>query len=156
MLIFLLTVSAHQNPYQEVERIADFLGQNLSKALIDEIVQKTTFVAMRDNPMANYSSVPDTIFDRRASVFMRKGERRERVRWRFSQEGEIVFWTSFSSVSTGEVGDWQNHFSSEQNAIFEEHYRRIMADDPIPFRFLIWSNHLSPGDYLTEFILSDW
>lgn len=68
---------AHKNPHQEVGRIAHFLGQNLSKALIDDIVQNTTFVAMRDNPMANYSSVPDSIFDRRASEFMRKGQRRE-------------------------------------------------------------------------------
>ncbi|XP_076133095.1 sulfotransferase family 1, cytosolic sulfotransferase 5 [Alosa pseudoharengus] len=108
-ILYLFFEDMKENPYQEVVRIAHFLGQNLSKTLIDEVVQKTTFVTMRDNPMANYSSVPNTIFDRRVSEFMRKGE----------------------------VGDWQNHFSAEQNTIFEEHYRKIMEDEPIPFRFLI-------------------
>lgn len=40
-------------------------------------------------------------------------------------------------VSTGEVGDWQNHFTPEQNAMFDTHYQTMMADEHIPFRFLI-------------------
>ncbi|XP_063065021.1 sulfotransferase family 1, cytosolic sulfotransferase 5 isoform X2 [Engraulis encrasicolus] len=108
-ILYLFYEDMKENPHQEVERISDFLGQNLPKAVIAEIVRRTTFAAMRDNPMANYSTVPETIFDRRASEFMRKGE----------------------------VGDWQNHFTPEQNAMFDTHYQTMMADEHIPFRFLI-------------------
>jgi len=38
---------------------------------------------------------------------------------------------------TGEVGDWKNHFNAEEDAAFEEHYCKLMADCPIPIRFTI-------------------
>jgi len=98
-----------KNPAKEVRRVADFLGQHISDDMLNEIVQRTTFAAMRENPMANYSSVPDTIFNRQISDFLRKGE----------------------------VGDWQNHFSPEENAMFEEHYKKMMVDETIPFCFYL-------------------
>ncbi|XP_039507552.1 sulfotransferase family 1, cytosolic sulfotransferase 5 isoform X1 [Pimephales promelas] len=98
-----------EDPVREVTHIAQFLGKQLSKSVIDHIVQMTAFSAMRENPMANYSTIPDTIFDRTASEFMRKGE----------------------------VGDWKNHFNAEEDAAFEEHYCKLMADCPIPIRFTI-------------------
>uniref|UniRef100_A0A8B9LS71 Sulfotransferase n=1 Tax=Astyanax mexicanus TaxID=7994 RepID=A0A8B9LS71_ASTMX len=97
------------DPAREVLRIAEFLGKPLSKSVVDGIVHLTTFESMRDNPMANYSTVPDTVFDRKVSEFLRKGM----------------------------VGDWQNLFSPEEDAVFEEHYYRMMADAPIPFRFYL-------------------
>uniref|UniRef100_A0A673M9E4 Sulfotransferase n=1 Tax=Sinocyclocheilus rhinocerous TaxID=307959 RepID=A0A673M9E4_9TELE len=93
------------DPVREVTHIAQF--RQLSKSTMKHIVQITTFSAMRENPMANYSTIPDTIFDRTVSEFMRK------------------------------VGDWKNHFSAEEDAAFEEHYLKIMADCPIPIRFTI-------------------
>uniref|UniRef100_A0A672LLP5 Sulfotransferase n=1 Tax=Sinocyclocheilus grahami TaxID=75366 RepID=A0A672LLP5_SINGR len=66
--------------------------------------------AMRENPMANYSTIPDTIFDR-TNLFL------------------------FYFI--GEAGDWKNHFSAEEDAAFEEHDLKIMADCPIPIRFTI-------------------
>lgn len=98
-----------EDPAREVTRTAQFLGRQLSESTIDHIVQMTTFSVMRENPMANYSTLPDTIFDRTASQFMRKGE----------------------------VGDWKNHFSAEENAAFDEHYQKKMEDCPLPIRFTI-------------------
>ncbi|XP_073679207.1 sulfotransferase family 1, cytosolic sulfotransferase 5 [Garra rufa] len=108
-ILYIFYEDMQEDPVREVTRIAQFLGRQLSKSTIENIVQMTTFSAMRENPMANYSSVPDTIFDRTVSDFMRKGE----------------------------VGDWTNHFSAEEDAAFEEHYRKMMADCPIPIRFTI-------------------
>ncbi|XP_072553361.1 sulfotransferase family 1, cytosolic sulfotransferase 5 [Salminus brasiliensis] len=106
-ILYLFFEDMKEDPAQEVLRIAEFLGQDVSRSVVDNIVQLTTFATMRDNPMANYSTVPDNVFDRKASEFMRKGE----------------------------IGDWQNHFSPQEDAVFEEHYHRMMADTPIPFRF---------------------
>uniref|UniRef100_A0A3B1IDD2 Sulfotransferase n=1 Tax=Astyanax mexicanus TaxID=7994 RepID=A0A3B1IDD2_ASTMX len=39
--------------------------------------------------------------------------------------------------SNREVGDWQNYFSPQEDAEFEEHYHRTMADTPIPFKFCL-------------------
>jgi hypothetical protein len=40
-------------------------------------------------------------------------------------------------VFPGEVGDWKNHLSPEENAAFEKHYVETMSDCEIPFRFVI-------------------
>ncbi|MFT7802230.1 sulfotransferase 1C4-like [Arapaima gigas] len=108
-MLYLFFEDMKEDPRREVLRIAGFLGRHVPVDTIDNIVQLTTFAAMKNNPMANYSTVPDSIFDRKASEFLRKGE----------------------------VGDWQNHFSSQQSAVFDEHYRRVIADTPVPFRFLL-------------------
>ncbi|XP_071772801.1 sulfotransferase family 1, cytosolic sulfotransferase 5 [Centroberyx gerrardi] len=108
-ILYLFYEDIKENPEREIHRIADFVGQQVSEEICSNIAQMTTFAAMRENPMANYSCIPDTIFNRQASEFLRKGE----------------------------VGDWQNHFSPEENATFGEHYSKMMADCSIPFRFLI-------------------
>ncbi|XP_056305279.1 sulfotransferase family 1, cytosolic sulfotransferase 5 [Danio aesculapii] len=108
-ILYIFFEDMKEDPAREVSDIAQFLGRQLSKSIIDHIVQMTTFSVMRENPMANYSTVPDTKFDRTVSEFMRKGE----------------------------VGDWKNHFSAEEDAAFDEHYHRMMADCPLPIRFTI-------------------
>ncbi|XP_062316012.1 sulfotransferase family 1, cytosolic sulfotransferase 5 isoform X1 [Osmerus eperlanus] len=108
-ILYLFFEDMKKDPAKEIRRISEFLGQNTSDQLIDNIMQMTTFAAMRENPMANYSTIPETIFDRQASEFLRKGE----------------------------VGDWKNHFSSQENKVFEEHYNTMMADVDIPFCFSV-------------------
>lgn len=41
-------------------------------------------------------------------------------------------------IFLGQVGDWKNQFSAEEDAAFDEHYCKMMADCPIPIRFTIW------------------
>ncbi|XP_050953275.1 sulfotransferase family 1, cytosolic sulfotransferase 5 isoform X1 [Labeo rohita] len=108
-ILYIFYEDMQEDPVCEVTRIAEFLGRQLSKSTIENIVQMTTFSAMRENPMANYSSIPDSVFDRTVSDFMRKGQ----------------------------VGDWKNQFSAEEDAAFDEHYCKMMADCPIPIRFTI-------------------
>ncbi|KAK0142751.1 Sulfotransferase 1C4 [Merluccius polli] len=108
-ILYLFFEDIKENPAREIQRIAKFLGHHLSEEVLHNIVQLTTFDAMQENPMANYSSIPDTIFDRKVSHFLRKGE----------------------------VGDWKNHLSAEENSAFEKHYMETMSDCQIPFRFVI-------------------
>ncbi|KAG7269537.1 hypothetical protein CRUP_025261, partial [Coryphaenoides rupestris] len=108
-ILYLFFEDMKENPAREIRRIAKFLGHHLSEDIVNNIVQLTTFDAMQKNPMANYSSIPETIFNRKVSDFLRKGE----------------------------VGDWKNHLSPEENAAFEQHYQETMSGCEIPFRFVI-------------------
>ncbi|XP_039620762.1 sulfotransferase 1C2-like isoform X1 [Polypterus senegalus] len=95
-----------QDPMQEVERVARFLGHTLDKGTIQEIVKHTSFNMMKDNPMTNFSKMPTCIVNVSISPFMRKGQ----------------------------VGDWKNHFTVAQDERFEEEYRRRMAGTSLRFR----------------------
>ena len=70
-----------------VAQIAKFIGQDISKELVDEIAHKTTFANMRRDSTANYEWV-NKIRRPEATNFMRKGQ----------------------------VGDWKNYFTPEQSA----------------------------------------
>lgn len=49
-----------------------FMEKNLDGAVLDTIVQETTFEKMKANPMTNRSKAPKTILDQSISPFMRK------------------------------------------------------------------------------------
>jgi len=62
-----------QNPQREVERIMRYLEVSLADDVISHIVELTSFKAMKENPMANYTFTPPSVFDQTISPFMRKG-----------------------------------------------------------------------------------
>ncbi|KAG7277598.1 hypothetical protein CRUP_013916 [Coryphaenoides rupestris] len=97
------------NPQREVERIMRYLEVSLADDVISHIVELTSFKAMKENPMANYTTIPPPVFDQTISSFMRKGM----------------------------VGDWNNHFTPEQSRAFDEDYERQMKGCNIPFRTTI-------------------
>ena len=79
-----------KDPEQAVREVATFLEKSLSDDLIQKIVERTSFKAMKNNPMLNYSTFPN--MDHKVSPFMRKGQ----------------------------VGDWKNYFSEEQRKIVDD------------------------------------
>lgn len=50
--------------------------------------------------------------------------------WLFTINNVKPFVLSIS----GEVGDWRNHFTSEQLKMFDEDYEKQMKDVKIPFK----------------------
>ncbi|KAK7919638.1 hypothetical protein WMY93_010922 [Mugilogobius chulae] len=108
-ILYLFYEDMKENPRREVERIMKYLDLSLSDEVISRIVELTSFKNMKENPMSNYSCIPSQVFDHNISAFMRKGE----------------------------VGDWRNHFTSEQSKMFDEDYKEKMKDVNIPFRDLI-------------------
>ncbi|XP_028332323.1 sulfotransferase 1C2 [Gouania willdenowi] len=105
-ILFIFYEDMKENPRREVERIMRYLNMSLSDEVINRIVDLTSFKNMKENPMSNYSCVPMPVFDETISPFMRKGE----------------------------VGDWRNHFTPEQAAMFDKDYEKKMKNSGIPFR----------------------
>ncbi|XP_057682214.1 sulfotransferase 1C1-like [Corythoichthys intestinalis] len=105
-ILFLFYEDMHENPRREVERIMNYLDLSLSDEVLNRVVKQTSFKNMKENPMVNYTFVPKEIFDQSTYKFMRKGV----------------------------VGDWENHFTPEQSAEFDDDYEKKMKDVNMPFR----------------------
>ncbi|XP_015804707.1 sulfotransferase 2B1 [Nothobranchius furzeri] len=73
-----------------VRRISDFLCCNVSDDVIHNIAEQSSFMSMKSKDMSNVSHAPKEYLDSTKSTFLRKGI----------------------------VGDWKNHFSSEQETHF--------------------------------------
>jgi hypothetical protein len=83
-----------------VKQIAKFVGKVLSQKTIQLIAEQTTFSAMSKN---------------KGSFFDGDDEKYPRV------QGASKF------LRRGEVGDWRNYFTEEQNRRFDELYDKKMA-----------------------------
>ncbi|NXD87946.1 ST2B1 Sulfotransferase, partial [Halcyon senegalensis] len=97
----------HQDLRGTAQRLSTFLGVPLAPATLEALEQHCSFAAMRDNTMANYSLIPSEIMDHSQGRFMRKGV----------------------------VGDWRDHFSPQQNALFNRLYQEEMGDSELPTRW---------------------
>ncbi|XP_075124209.1 amine sulfotransferase-like [Leptodactylus fuscus] len=86
-----------------VLKICKFLDVNLDEKAVDTVVEKATFKNMKDDPLANYKFVPNSLLDQRKGNFLRKGI----------------------------VGDWKNVMTVAQSEIFDKVYKEKMGDLPI-------------------------
>ncbi|KAM4702567.1 sulfotransferase 2B1-like [Rhinophrynus dorsalis] len=83
-----------------VIKILKFLGKELNDEVIDLVVKHSSFKAMKENKMSNYSLIPQDFMDQTKGSFMRKGT----------------------------TGDWKNHFTVAQSEYFDRVYQEKMKD----------------------------
>ncbi|XP_073512359.1 sulfotransferase 2B1-like isoform X2 [Phyllobates terribilis] len=87
-----------------VVRICKFLGQDLDDAQIDLVVEHSSFKAMKENVMSNWTHLPSKMRKSKGS-YMRKGQ----------------------------AGDWKNHFTVAQSEYFDKIYKEKMKDVNMKF-----------------------
>ncbi|XP_038618986.1 sulfotransferase 1A1-like [Tachyglossus aculeatus] len=105
-VLYLFYEDLKEDPKREIRKIMEFVERPLSEEILDRIVRETSFKNMKENPMANFSSLPSYIMDHEVSPFMRKGI----------------------------AGDWKNHFTVAQNELFDADYAEKMAGSELHFR----------------------
>ncbi|XP_069840611.1 sulfotransferase 1A1-like [Dendropsophus ebraccatus] len=106
-VLYLFYEDMLEDPKREIRKVMKFLGKDLSDDIMEKIHQCTTFKAMKEDYLVNYSTIPTSVMDNTISPFMRKGT----------------------------CGDWKNYFTVAQNEIFDDYYKREMSDTDLTFRF---------------------
>ncbi|XP_056400062.1 sulfotransferase 2B1-like [Hyla sarda] len=97
---FITYEELHGDLRNSVIKICDFLEKNLDDSQIDLVVKHSSFNAMKENKMSNYTLIPQDFMDQTKGSFLRKGV----------------------------TGDWKNHFTVAQNEYFDEVYAEKMKD----------------------------
>ncbi|XP_036961258.1 cytosolic sulfotransferase 2-like isoform X2 [Acanthopagrus latus] len=89
---------------REIDRLCSFLGLSPSAEEKEKVKIGSKFDNMKQNKMANYSTVQ--VMNHKVSPFMRKGK----------------------------VGDWKNQFTVAQNEKLDEDYKQKMKNATLKFR----------------------
>ena len=106
-ILFLKYEDMKKEPHKTVQAIAKFIGvEDSTGELIQEVVKKSSFSTMSRDATANKESYKGAVFSH-DSKFMRKGI----------------------------IGDWKNHFTAEQSAMFDAVYKEKMKDSGLEFDF---------------------
>ena len=103
-------------PREHVEKVAKFLGKDLTAEQIDTITEATSFASMKRNPATNYANRGPPVGESEGKSVERKGI-----------EGDFL--------RKGIVGDWQNHFNEDQNKFVNELIERVQGKSGLKFQY---------------------
>ncbi|KAE8602622.1 hypothetical protein XENTR_v10014056 [Xenopus tropicalis] len=104
-ILFLTYEEMKKDLRSSVRQICRFVEKELDEREVDTIVEKATFQNMKQDPLANYTTVPEDTLDVKIATHLRKGT----------------------------VGDWKNLMTVAQNEKFDKIYSEKMIGVPINF-----------------------
>ena len=107
--LFLFFEDMKKDPLKATKDISDFLKLELSEERLKEIMEQTTFRVMKNDKTLNFETTPAAIYDSNISKYMRKGE----------------------------VGDWVNTLTDEQEKAIDEKCKTMLEPIGIKFKFRI-------------------
>ncbi|KAJ1125171.1 hypothetical protein NDU88_003607 [Pleurodeles waltl] len=71
-MLYMFYEDMKENPVREIRKVMEFLEVDLAPDVLEKIVHHTSFKAMKENPMANYSTYPEALLNKSIGTFMRK------------------------------------------------------------------------------------
>ncbi|NXX99554.1 ST2B1 Sulfotransferase, partial [Centropus bengalensis] len=125
----------HQDLRGAARRLSAFLGCPLGPETLEALEQHCSFATMRDNAMVNYSLIPSEIMDHSQGCFMRKGEEGAGAQGGHGGCSPPPTFSILSIRPAGVVGDWRDHFTPLQNALFNRLFQEKMGDLELPTRW---------------------
>ncbi|XP_071064768.1 sulfotransferase 1C1-like [Dasypus novemcinctus] len=104
-ILYLFYEDMKEDPKWEIQKILKFLEKVISDETLNKIIYHTSFDVMKQNPMANNTSLPASFMEHSISPFTRKGM----------------------------PADWKNYCTVAQNEIFAKDYQKKMAGSTLTF-----------------------
>lgn len=89
----------------QIEKVATFLGKELTPDQIQALVSHLSFDKFKANPSVNYTELQEAGYFKKDGSFIRKGQ----------------------------IGDWKNHFTAEQNSRFDQWIKDKTKDTDLKF-----------------------
>ena len=102
---FIFYENLAKNPTEEVKKLADFIGIDLSEEELGKVLALTSFDSMR-------------------GLFV-KGDIRT---WGSDKHKEAF-------IRKGKIGEWKKHFTEEQSKILEERYEKVLKPKGMEFQY---------------------
>lgn len=107
-ILFVMYEDMKLKPFEVVQKIAKFIGVDADASLVQLVVDKTGFKNMKEDVSANY---------------------------KWLEEKLLVPGSEGSYIRKGEIGDWKNHFTDEQNKQFDVLCREKMSGCGLVFKY---------------------
>ena len=96
--------------HQAIETIASFIGYKLEPQVVNSIAEQSTFQSMQKTFAPHFKEAA-------------------------TDSGWLKKESDWSFYRKGQVGDWKNYFTEDQNRRFDEEYAKRMSGSGLDFEF---------------------